>query len=121
MRLWGFAPGSTKFHSPVEIELPIDDRERFRIDIRNLAGRDSQRAIPTVLWAVPVWIGGKQVAVRRAGEEPAGIPPRMLEFAFAPDRFAVGEVRNGVVALDRDVVLGGVQRPIRFIRGDLEG
>src|SRR3989442_15950339 len=59
----------------VEIELAIDDLPRFRIDACCMAFADGVRAVSAVLGRVLFRIGGEQITILRAGEQPGSAHP----------------------------------------------
>jgi len=52
-----------------------------------------------------VRILGEQITVRRAGKAPAQFVPQIFDVGLALNRLAVGEIRDRIIAADRQLGL----------------
>src|SRR5580765_1721328 len=86
----------------VQIKLAIDHCPRFGIDVHRVALADPVRAIPAVLGSVLLRCACELVAIFSTGEPPRRIHPMMGKGCRPFYRFTLREVRDWIVALDRD-------------------
>ena len=101
-----FLPRLTDVIIVVEVELLIDDRERLWLRRRLMSLRGTERAITAKLWGIALRILRKRVTMSSRRKLEGRAFKRRGIFVRTFYRFAVGEVSNGVVSVDRDTVGG---------------
>src|SRR3546814_1783349 len=89
----------------VQVELAALDVPGGRVGRGGVALRDRPGAIAAVLRRVECRIGGEGVTVGGGGEAPHRSLVAVGELGLALHRFAVGEVGDGIVAVDGEAVL----------------
>src|SRR5688572_16227867 len=90
----------------IEIELAIDDAPRVGLGLDGIAFARAERAVAAILRRVFRRLGLERIAVDGAGEMPLGALPIEAELRVALHRLFLGEIGDGVVAVDGHALVG---------------
>ena len=104
IRNWVPLPVSEPFLATIQIKLAVDDRPSLGIGSGEFPIDDRPSAKPAEARCIGFGPFSEKVAMSRAGESPPRTQPFGFEIRAAPGWLSVGEICNGVIALDRYLV-----------------